>query len=108
MTSNSTPEIHILKRAVFDHLSPFLINHTAPHYSSTIAIACSGGQDSMLLTELCMQVLKENFPACQLLIFTVDHGLHTHSKVFAEAVVKYWQLRGLNAYHLQANPHLIS
>ena len=108
MSSYSIPEIHTLKKTLLDHLNPFLIDHSAPNYSSTIAVACSGGRDSMLLTELCMQVLMESFSECQLLVFTVDHGLHTHSKAFAKAVVKYWQTRGIDAYHLQANPHLIS
>ncbi len=75
--------------------------------SFKVAVACSGGQDSMLLAELSQQVLTDHFSQIELMILTVDHGLHSQSTPFAQSLVTYWSKQGLQALHLFADPKLI-
>ena len=65
--------------------------------SGLIAIACSGGVDSMLLVDL-LQDIRNTLSLTkdlQLIILTVDHGLHDQSEVIAQNTCQYWQKRGL-------------
>ena len=70
-----------------------------------IGVACSGGKDSMVLTEILRQYCDEK--GLKLTILTVDHGLHAQSQAHALSVIEYWQKFGLSALVLQADPELI-
>ena len=107
MNQHNSSAFDTLKYVLIEQLSPFLKMKATKKQKINLAIACSGGRDSMLLAEICYQVLKEHSEQNQLLIFTVDHGLHAQSKAFAEAVVDYWQARAVNAYRLSADAQLI-
>jgi tRNA(Ile)-lysidine synthetase-like protein len=67
-----------------------------------IAIACSGGKDSMALAMACVHLRR-----WEVLIFTVDHGIHEQSSAYANAIKSYWQTQGIQTFILKADPQII-
>ncbi len=68
-----------------------------------IAIACSGGKDSMALAAACV-VLKQ----WEIMIFTVDHGIHEKSSQYASAIEAYWHTLDIKTIILKADPKMIA
>jgi len=89
------------------------IKQASPELRATppvIAVACSGGLDSMCLADALVELSRPesglHLPL-KAVIFTVDHGLHERSASCAEGVVQHWRSRGVEAYKLLADPELI-
>jgi len=74
-----------------------------------VAVACSGGLDSMCLADALVQVAQTKALGGRLtpMILTVDHRLHERSEEWARAVTTYWRQRGVEASHLLADQALI-
>lgn len=105
MTSSATA----LNQAVTQAIEEAVHEHPVTQRSLKIAVACSGGKDSMLLADVCADLLSsDQFSMIHaLIILTVDHGLHPHSANFANEVVAYWRSRLIVSESLNADPKLI-
>jgi tRNA(Ile)-lysidine synthase len=64
-----------------------------------LAIAVSGGADSMALIVLCQLWAEQN--DCQIVALTVDHGLRAESGAEAELVQRWMQTMGIEHHILQ-------
>jgi tRNA(Ile)-lysidine synthase len=73
--------------------------------AARVAVACSGGADSMALTD----ALARLAPALgvEAVVLTVEHGLHERAREAAEGVCAYWRSRGVEAHLLRASAELI-
>lgn len=72
-----------------------------------IGIACSGGRDSMLLVDLCIEFCPPRY-LDRLYVFSVDHGLYPSSTDNAQLTCEYWEKRGIHAEVLTASKELIA
>lgn len=76
-----------------------------------VAVACSGGVDSMSLAHALVSLSRATHEAGAMaltpVIFTVDHRLHERSQEWAERVTAHWRGEGVEAHHLYADQALI-
>ena len=92
--------------SILKELSP--INRLSLAAPNRLAVACSGGVDSMLLADVLIEHIRSTSIEAKVIILTVDHQLHPQSEENAEAVCRYWRGRGIESHLLIADPLLIS
>ena len=95
----------VLNRELLNVLSSLISSKSEG--MTRIGVACSGGQDSMLLVERTLCVIKEEKLPIELIVLTVDHQLHEKSSLNARSVCEYWGEQGLECHHLYGDRHLI-
>jgi tRNA(Ile)-lysidine synthetase-like protein len=92
-----------------DPIISSLVHHVSSHpilkryHHQKIAIACSGGKDSMALAFAC-DLLK----LWEIEIFTVDHGIHALSQQYAQEIKMFWDQLGIHTEILKADPMMIA
>ena len=74
-------------------------------HTSRVAVACSGGADSMALTDALARLAPER--GLEVVMLTVSHGLYEGAEEVAEGVCAYWRSRGVESHHLSACAELI-